>query len=75
MVKHPAYTRHSLQIRERYRFESCWDHQSEHGGIGRRNGLKIRYQFWCVGSSPTARTNFLLTYKNLGVKMHYDLHS
>ena len=27
MVKHPAYTRHSLQIRERCRFESCQDYQ------------------------------------------------
>ena len=27
MVKHPAYIRHRLQIRERYRFESCWGHQ------------------------------------------------
>ena len=26
------------------------------GGIGRRNGLKIRYQYWCVGSSPSAGT-------------------
>ncbi len=27
-------------------------------GIGRRDGLKIRYQQWCVGSSPTIGTIF-----------------
>ena len=33
-VKHPAYTRHSLQIRERYRFESCQDYQRVSGEDG-----------------------------------------
>lgn len=28
----------------------------ESGGIGRRNGLKIRYQQWCEGSSPSSPT-------------------
>ena len=33
----------------RYRYSS-------RGGIGRRNGLKIRYSSECVGSSPSAST-------------------
>jgi hypothetical protein len=37
------------------------------GGTGRRAGLKIQYQQWCVGSTPSGGILFFLTPKTFGV--------
>jgi hypothetical protein len=48
-VEHPAYTRHSLQIREQSRFESWWAHQI----VGRSsNGRTAGFEPADRGSNP-----------------------
>ena len=40
---------------------------------GRRKGLKIPYQQWCVGSSPTSSTNYGLVAQWLEQAAHNRL--
>lgn len=42
-------------------------------GIGRRDGLKIRCQQWCVGSSPTIGTIIEIKNKSFDLFFYFSL--